>query len=170
MPIPKKKKVANEISPVPKLTIEIKNSRPVDLAALVDMFSGLNNGYNKYVNEHENFELNQETKLFVREVRKGSQIYELVQLAPLAIPFIENVNSIIEFGSHLKTAFDYLLGKSSEKPAVDSADLKNIAKVVEPIVKDNGAQLNLTATYQTNKITYNINYIEHPILDLTIFK
>lgn len=143
-----------------KLTIEIQNNKPIELTSIIDMFSGLGNSYNKFVVETEGFELTQQTRLYVKEVRKGSQIYELVDLVPAIIPFVENTNAVFEFTKHLKSAYDYFTGKSDIRPKLDSTDIKNMAKIVEPTIKDNGSALNFSATYQENHIHYHLDSIE----------
>jgi hypothetical protein len=143
-----------------KLTIEIKNTKPIELTAIVDMFTGLASEYNKFVIETDGFELTEQTRLYVKEVRSGSQIYELVDLVPLALPFIENTNSVFEFAKHLKSTFDFFVGKTEEKPKLDSTDIKNISKIVEPVVKDNASQIHFNATHQENHIHYHYNSVE----------
>lgn len=143
-----------------KLTIEIKNSKPIELTAIVDMFTGLGSEYNKFVTESDNFELTKETRLYVKEVRSGSQIYELVDLVPLVIPFVENTNSVFEFAKHLKETFDFFVGKTEVKPEMDSTDIKNVSKIIEPVIKDNASAIHFTATHQENHIHYHYNSME----------
>jgi hypothetical protein len=143
-----------------KLTIEIKNSRPIEVSSIIDMFNGLNSEYNKFVSENENFKLKKETKLYLNDVRTGSQIYDFVDLIPLALPFVENTNSVFEFAKHLKNIFDFYVGKSEDQPQLDSNDLKNISKIIEPVAKDNSSQVLFTATYQTNHVHYYYNSLE----------
>jgi hypothetical protein len=143
-----------------KLTIEIRNTQPIELSALVDMFIGLGNEYNKFVAEHESFELTKQTRLHVKEVREGSQIYELVDLVPLMIPFVENVSSVIEFTKKLKSVYEFFKGITKEKPALDSTDIRNYTKIIEPIAKDNGSQVFFNATHQTISVNLQLNSLE----------
>jgi hypothetical protein len=143
-----------------KLTIEIKNTQPIELSALVDMFAGLGSEYNKFVSEHESFELTKQTRLYVKEVREGSQIYELVDLVPLMIPFVENASSVIEFTKKLKTVYEFFKGKTKEKPELDSGDIRNYTKIIEPIAKDSGSQVFFNAEHQTVNVTLQLNSLE----------
>lgn len=43
-------------------------------------------------------------------------------------------------------AYEWLLGKASEKPAITKTSLENLSQIVEPVCKDNGAQLNMSTT------------------------
>jgi hypothetical protein len=143
-----------------KLTIEIKNTQPIELSALVDMFAGLGNEYNKFVTENEYFELTKQTRLYVKEVRSGSQIYELVDLVPLAIPFVENASSVFEFAKTLKKVYDFFTDKTKDKPELDSIDIRNYSKILEPIVKDNGSIVTFQAEFQENHIHYHYTSME----------
>lgn len=143
-----------------KLTIEIRNTEPIQLSALVDMFAGLCSEYNKFVSEHESFELSKQTRLYVKEVREGSQIYELVDKVPLLIPFVENVSSVIEFTKKLKKVYDFFKGITDDKPELDSSDIKNYTKIIEPIAKDNGSQVFFNAEHQTINVNLQLNSLE----------
>ena len=60
-----------------KLTIEIKNTKPVEITDFTDAFESLGNQYYKFLAESPYFELSKETKLYVKEIRSGSIITEL---------------------------------------------------------------------------------------------
>ena len=54
-------------------------------------------------------------RVYISKIESGSIITHLVDLFPIAIPFIENSNTIVEFTKHLKGTFDYFLGRGDKK-------------------------------------------------------
>ena len=156
-----------------KLTIKIKNKRPVELIDFTDSFSSLGSQYYKYLSENENFNLSPETKLYIKEIRSGSIITELSDLVPLVIPFAEHSNSVIEFTGFLKKGFDYFLGKSEEKPKdFDLKDCNNFNNIIKPIAKDNGSNVvfNGDWNFKDSTVNFNFNSVEANAIQNGILK
>jgi hypothetical protein len=72
--------------------------------------------------------------LYVQEIRKGSIVTTLVEYSAVLLPFLGEVNTVFEFGKHIKSSFDYLLTgkKENEEDDLDVKDLNNLLKVIEP--------------------------------------
>ncbi len=142
-----------------KLTIKIENKRPIEITDFTDSFNSLANQYYKYLSENESFKLNQDTKLYIKEIRSGSIITELSDLVPLVLPFVENSNSVIEFTGFLKKGFDYFLGKTEEKPKeFDLKDCNNFNNIIKPIAKDNGSNVLFNGDWNFENVTVNFNF------------
>lgn len=144
-----------------KLTVRFCNKKPVELIDFTESLLGVGQQYIRYLERHPEEAEAKDVKLYIKEVRPGSIIADLIALAPLAIPFIEHTNSIVGFASHAKSFVDYLLGKG-EKPAdIEKKDYENYSKIVNPVVKDEGAQFNLSVVVNGNITqTFNINHVE----------
>jgi hypothetical protein len=143
------------------LSIEIKNTQPVELDDLTAALSGIAEEYKRHVLFGEQPSEFREVKLFVKEMRGGSIIADLVTYGPLVFPFIVQANEIVEFTKHLKRCYDYLLARNQEKPAnLEKADLVNLSKIVEPIAKDNGAQINIATAHFHSPVQITINSLE----------
>ncbi len=111
----------------------------------------------------QNFKLNKETKLYVKEIKSGTITTVLSDLTPIIIPFIENANSVIEFAKFIKMGFEYFLGKSEEKPKeFDIKDCTNFNNIIKPIAKDNGSNITFTGdcNIENQTIIYNFNSVE----------
>jgi hypothetical protein len=146
-----------------KLTVEIKNQHPVELVDLTQSLLSFADEYKRYFSKNEDPCVAEDVRLYVKEMRSGSIIADLVANAPYALPMIENANTIFEFVSYLKGATDYLLGKSTEKPPLEKANYENFVRILEPVSKDNGSQLNIGAININNvnaPVTININSLE----------
>lgn len=140
------------------ITVEINNRRPVELLDYAQSMSALGLEYKRFLGNGENAATPEEVKLYVKTVRAGSIITELVAIAPVAIPFMEHADTVFEYAKHLKVMLDWLSGKSDAKPeVVEKVTLQNLSEIVEPIAKDNGSQMNIAAVNVTGNVTVNIN-------------
>ncbi len=141
-----------------RLSIEIKNSRPVELLELAQSFQSFADEYKRHLLKQEEPPIADDIKLFIKEIKSGSIITDLVALSTVALPFVENANSIIGFGSYLKNAYDYLTGKSDQKPELEKANYENLARFLEPIAKDSASQVNCSTIINGNvTLTSNID-------------
>jgi hypothetical protein len=141
-----------------KLTIAIENSRPVELLELTQSLQSFADEYRRFLLRSEEPAIADDIKLYIKEIRSGSIITDLVALSPLALPFVENANSILSFSKHLKGAYDYLTGCTATKPDLEKANYENLAKFIEPIAKDSGSQINCSAIFNGNvELTINID-------------
>ena len=141
-----------------KLTIEIKNLKPVELVDYAQSMICVGSEYTRFLASGENAATPDDVKLYVKAVRTGSIITELVAIAPFAIPFIEHSATIFEFAKHLKVLLDWFAGRSDKKPeALEKTTLQNLSNIVEPVAKDNGAQMNLGAVNVAGDMNLTLN-------------
>ena len=125
------------------LSIEIKNIRPVELADLTKSFSSFAEEFRRHIELREPEASAAEVKLYVKEIRTGSIIADLVAVSPQLLQGVSYLNAVVTFSKNLKTAYDYLTGKSDETPDLDKTSYENLANIVEPVAKDRGSQLNI---------------------------
>lgn len=141
-----------------KLTVEFKNVHPIELTDLTQSLLAFADEYKRYLARDEEPTVADDVRLYVKEIRPGSIVADLVAMAPYALPFVENANHIFKFLGYLKTAYDYLLGESDEKPQLERNNYLNLTNILEPVAKDNGSYLNVGAIHvTTGPITVNIN-------------
>jgi hypothetical protein len=145
-----------------KLTVEIKNKSPIELQDLAESFLSLSNQYKKFALSRPETKLPHEAKLFIKEIKTGSIIVDLITYSPLLLPVITDTNTLLAFCDYLKKAYDYFLGKNDSKPEkIDKTDCKELSSIINLVAKDNGSQINLT--YNQNaplQISININSTE----------
>lgn len=146
-----------------RLIIEIKNNKPVELLDLSDSFQSLGRQYVRYLGKH-NVKVSDEAKLYVNHIRTGSIIAELQDLVPFAVLFAdaENFNNVIEFAKNIKAVYDYYTGKGDiPREELSEPDLKNYSNILKPIVRDNGAQMNFTGSFNNSAVVIlNLNTLE----------
>jgi len=140
------------------LRMELKNNEPIEVGDLGAALTALAEEYREYTASNSPDIVAKDVRLYVRTIRPGSTIADFVALAPLALPFIENANSVMSFGQYIATLLNGLLLRN-KKPEVGPKSLENAIRLVEPVAKDNASQMNiqLVAENQTinNYITIN---------------
>lgn len=146
-----------------RLIVEIQNKQPLELLDLTKSFVALANQFNNFASESGDSKENREAKLFVKEIRTGSVIMELVEYATVGVlPFMENMNTIVGFADYVKKAYNYVLGKSSEKPKeLTASDYKDLSQIVNPIANDSASQLNISTKIDGDvHFTFNLGSLE----------
>lgn len=138
------------------LTLQIKNESPIELLDLTRSFEAFTEEYGRFVRHSDTDAAVSDVRLYVKDLRKGSIVVELIALSPLALPYIENAKTVIEYVKYLKTAYEFLLGKAKAKPDFEKKDLENLSAIVGPIAKDSAAQFNVSTTINGN-VTLNLS-------------
>jgi hypothetical protein len=146
-----------------RLIIEIKNEHPLELLDLTKSLVSWASQFNTYASKFGDSKENREAKLYVKEIRSGSVILELIEMATIGVlPFLENVNTIVGFADYVKRAYNFFLGTEKETPTdFTTNDYKELSQIVNPIATDNGSQLNVSTTINGNvELHFHINSIE----------
>lgn len=141
------------------LEVHLYNSKPIEVVDLADMMTALADEYSSFCGK-KGYESG--SKLFVSEVRKGSVILDLIASAG-PISMLDNVNTIVEFGTHIKNAYNFLRGNTSEKPeSVDVETYKNFKKIVEPSCKDPDSRFSVSVVNSPNaSINVMVDGVSH---------
>ena len=126
------------------LQVRIQNESPIAVEDLAASLHALGDEYREWLSDSAERSVTDDVQLYVRELRSGSIIADLVALTPLALPFLENANSIIDFANHLWNGFDFLLGRLRSAPDLPQHSYQNLCTIVEPVAKDGASQLNVS--------------------------
>jgi hypothetical protein len=128
-----------------KLEITINNQKPVVLTDLTMALLGVSQQYHRFI-ENETAEENQSaSELFIKDVRSGSIVVELVAQAMPVIPLLWEGGSFLEWVNHAKSVIEWLNGKVAAPPKeVGKQDLRQWGNIVGPVAKDHGSQMNFT--------------------------
>ena len=127
----------------PLLEFRLRNTSPVAVADYSAALRGLEDEYRQFAHGEDGQALSADVALCISRLRTGSIVAELFALAPLALPFVEHANTIVDFASHLKTTYSYLLGKVDCERPPTTRTLQNVIAMSEPVAKDGGSILNI---------------------------
>ena len=145
------------LKPETSLIFKLENKKPIELIDLTKSLISVSNQFAEYASKDGNSKEQREAKLYIKEIKSGSVIVELIEYATIGmIPFIENINTIIGFADNLKKVIRYYLNNDGEKPVNTINDLKDISTIINPVAKDNGSQM-IIQTVINGNVEYIIN-------------
>lgn len=128
----------------PDMKFEIKNVQPIELIDLTNSLLALGNEYQRFISRTHPEADASEVKLYINEVRSGSVIALLTAMSPQLIEGFNYMNTVVDFATFLKSAFELLgSGKADKNTELTPSTLSNLAQIIEPVAKDSGAQLNI---------------------------
>lgn len=126
---------------------ELKNSKPVDLLDLAGALSAFGDAYRDYVISAGLEHVPDNVRLFVKEVRSGSIIADLISFAHQASFVVDHKEAIAQFAAHLNDILQWLLvpgGVLTESTAPTKKEASQAVSIMEPVAKDGASQLNVT--------------------------
>lgn len=134
------------------LTVSMDNSKPVLLSDFTNSFLSLADEYARFATSRGGDDITRDTRLYVREVRKGSIVWDLVVVSAAALPIVEYTVTLADFGMYVKTAWDWLLRRSGDDPRLDKKRLQNVVDIMEPVAKDSASQININVHVEGNLV------------------
>ncbi|MEZ5870761.1 MAG: hypothetical protein R3D32_02740 [Nitratireductor sp.] len=140
-------------SPV-HLTLTIDTKDPIELGSFVGMFTSLGNEFERFIKESHP-DLKDDANFFVKEVRAGSTIVDIIPELVIAAPFISQMDQILiaeEFIKRWGVRLTKLI-KGEDGPGQDTKNaLKDWADAVEAIARDpDGSHTLELATFEDGK-------------------
>jgi hypothetical protein len=142
------------------ISLTIRNVDPVELTDFTSALLALADEYNRLWSGESTDAVVEDVRLYVKEMRPGSIVADLIALAPGALPFVENSNHVFAFVGYLKTAFDALLGQSVNPKPLDRSSYENLSSIVDPVAKDAGASLSIATVNFNAPVTINLNHVQ----------
>jgi hypothetical protein len=132
----------------PSVRFELKNQKPVDLLDLTASLSAFGEAYQDFILEAGFDGEPGNIRFFVKEIRSGSIIADLVSQATQSSLTLQHVEAAAAFMANLNDIIQFFLGVDvlphGEKPSKKEAD--QAIKILEPVAKDGGSQLFLTVS------------------------
>ncbi len=143
------------------LVYDFKNTRPVELVDFTSSLFSLGEQYRSYVARRQPAHGNDDVRLFVKEVRTGSIIAELISMATQSSFLAPAAPLILQYASELGDWFDFFKGVKEADDIKDmllgtsKKDLQQISNIVEPVAKDSGSMISMAA-YSGGMIVNNL--------------
>lgn len=129
------------------LLVHIEHSKPIDLQDFTTSLNSLARLYSSYVRENGGSEWMCKSRLYVRKVEDGCiDIYLCEMVAASIIPYIENVNTILDFASYLKSLVGYLCHGEGVKPNLTADKCNDIEGMFAINVHDQNGETSICAT------------------------
>ena len=67
------------------LRIEIRNKKPIELIELTKSFIAISNQFTKYASKNASTEIEKEARLYIKEIKSGSVILDLMEIASVSV-------------------------------------------------------------------------------------
>jgi hypothetical protein len=130
-----------------KLEVTINNERPVQLVDLTMALLGVGQQFERFIEAETNDQHQIGSELFIKEVRSGSIVVELIAQAAPVVPLLWVGGSLKEWLDYAQNTVEWLTGKLKDPPKeVTKQDLKQWNNILEPVAKDNGSQMNFSVS------------------------
>lgn len=131
-------------------TVAIEHVGPIEVKALAESLGALGSSFARFVQRQGLPLPEEEVRLYVREIRSGSILIDLVALASQAPVVAEHAaavsRSVLEFAGNVNGIVDYFRGRRAAPPEkVDRRDVEDVGKVLEPIAAQHGSHVTFTA-------------------------
>lgn len=141
----------------PLLQITIDNKEDIELFELASSMTSISDQYHRYLRQSKRERVKSQSKLYVKEIKRGSIILDLCEKAPETFIGIEPI--IVGYAGFLVNTLNYLTGRVPKLPEIYKflkEDFTNFKKLLEPIANVSGNYLTLNVNFGT--VVYNQSY------------
>lgn len=126
-----------------RLEIKINNQKPVGLADLTLSLLAINHQFQRFIEIDSTEDYKPATDLYIKEVRAGSIIVDLVTQAMPIVPMVWNGAALSEWVDQAKAIIEWLLGTLDKPPReLTKQDLSQWQQILEPVARDSASQYN----------------------------
>lgn len=144
------------------LLIHIEHSKPIEINEFTTSLNAIGGLFSSFAQEKgESREMSQ-ANLYVEKIESGCIDIFLCEIVSASlIPFMENMNIILEFSSYIKSVLDFFTSGIGEKPELKAGEAKNFKDLLNITANDNkgemiiGAIVNENKEYMFNNCTFN---------------
>jgi hypothetical protein len=125
----------------PYLLMTIQTKNPIEIGDFVSGFTSVAAQYDKFIRQ-EHPDLTTEAKIYVKQVRRGSIIVELLPFVPYvmfgaeSLTHIEHINAINEFVTTYRDKVSTYFGRANKKDEATRSDLKDFLGTVSAVAND----------------------------------
>lgn len=124
-----KGKVRNENA----IQYNIEYDTPIEVSDFTKALNAFTSEYNKFIHENYGSEHPVDAKLHIEKIKEGSIETTLVEYAVIGVPFLQHINTVFDFGKHLKSLITKFKGENQDvEPTYDLENLKNLKAILEP--------------------------------------
>lgn len=138
----------------PLISLKLDTKEPMELGSFVGAFASLANEYERYIKESYP-DLASQADLYVRQVRRGSVIVDMLPWVSAAAPFINDMDKALiveQFVRVWGSRFRAILGKNAKEAPETKSELKDWADAVRAIATDPDGSATLeAATFEDGK-------------------
>lgn len=146
--------------PASSLVLTITHEGPLELVRLTDSLSALSTSFARYADRNGLAINGDDVRLYVKDIRSGSIVVELVALAKTVPMVIEQARSILDFARFLSETIRYFRGEVQTPPSdTTTKDAQDVKQLLGPVAADPKAGLQIAAhdSSTVNVTVLNLN-------------
>jgi hypothetical protein len=132
----------------PTFVYRLENTAPIELLDLTASLMAVGEQFKRFVREQGSDLAEEDIRLFIKEVRSGSVIAELVSLGQQFNLLTPDTAWVVQFAEYLASMYQFFKGHDplEDQVPLDKKDYDQLSQIIEPAAKDSGAQLNIVAS------------------------
>lgn len=128
------------------LLIKITHSKPIEMKDFVATMNAVGNLFDGFCKKNGDSSEAQKAKLYVQKIEHGSiEIFLTEAVSALALPFIENMNLVLDFAGHIRNVIQYYTKGKGQKPELDAKELRSYHDVFAVTAGDNNGTTEIGA-------------------------
>lgn len=137
------------------LALKFDNKNPVELNSLTNSLNALAKEYDTFTRSEFGY-AKTNRKLEIKKLDQGSII---IELAALALPKVQEINTILTFGKYLIQGLDHFVGrKKLLEPNFSKNSCNNLSNFVDTIANDGESKISIQIVGNDNTIYVGENY------------
>ncbi len=155
----------NEAKDVDALLVHIEHSKPIEISEFVTSLNALGNLFSAFAQRKGGSKEMAGAKLYVEKIEEGCIDITLCEMvSSCLLPFMENMNIVMEFSAYIKRVLGYFMNGDGTKPELSVQECKCFKDVLTVTAGDNKGLTSIGAICRNNKgIIYNnctFNFIQ----------
>lgn len=123
------------------LTITLDLDDPVEISDFASLFAGIGGQFDDYMREHYP-DLKGQGQMYVKEVRRGSIVADLIPNIPDLIGFMDGALIVLGFSALFSKRIRALIS-GQHLPDAKKSDLHEIGKTIRAVSHDSGGQMRI---------------------------
>ena len=121
-------------------------TRPVELADLSTSLGALAHQHERFADKLGATINGDRIRLYVKEIRPGSIIVELLALAQTAAPLVDAVNTVVPFAKNVSELLGFAVGRTPAPPdGTTPKDARDLSEFIKPVAGDLGSSMVIQA-------------------------
>lgn len=134
------------------LLLHIEHTKPIEISEFVTSLNAVGGLFSSFAKKNGDCKDVAQAKLYVEKIEEGCIDITLVNvMAASILPFMENMNVILEFSSYLKGVIEYFTKGKGEKPELDLQECKNLNDMMLMTANDKGGSTTVGAICKADK-------------------
>lgn len=134
------------------ILFHIEHSKPIEISEFITSLNAIGNLFSSFAKKNGDCKESAKSKLYVEKIEDGCIDIILCEVVAAGmLPFMENMNVILEFSSYVKNVIDYLTKGEGTKPELDFNECKGFKELMTVTAGDNNGSTEIGAINKTDK-------------------